>query len=1173
MRLKKIKINGFKSFLETATIDLKTNMVAIVGPNGCGKSNVIEALTWVLGETSAKQLRGGQMDDVIFNGNTTKNPIGRASVELILENAEGILGDKYSGFNEISIRRELDRNSASNYSINGVRCRRRDVADLFLGTGLGSKQQYSIIGQGMVTQLVESKPDDLRLFIEEAAGVSRYKERKRETLNKIKSVNENLGRIQDIKSEVEKQLKKLDRQAKGAESYKKLKLEEGRLKSLLSCLIWNQYDKNRSVLMKKKHVCEKEVNEQQSQLIKSETESDLVSEKIAVITESLNKTKEEFYKSDAVIAQLRNQYMANKKEHSKLLGELAEKENSEKLLKNEMNIQKKKINELELIISDAVLSYQAKHQTLRKKKEELSVLSNKVTQSFNIIRKIEAEKNSLVHSKEASFLEINFMTQLRAKKLEELKSLEKIVSESPEHSLELESNQIESRLEKIKKEREDAQRKMATCRADIEATRGLISKTDAVLFKLQKKNQEDKGKLSSLKAIQSQALGENDDRVNDWLKSNNFLGNKKLLGEIRVHNGWERAFEKSFSLPLNTLCIKSKDFNLMKIDLDSLPIDLYVLFDDIPCEQNEDAHGVDQRLEQKIDKASDSVKNLSRYVKVVDSNEEALKVRTNLKQQQIVVSKAGVVFGKNWCKLPASSAHLPGLIVQNSNIKKLTEDIDNTRHEVDQLEKERDSLQTKHSDAFRTESVLNKEIAIIESKLLEFKELQIRVQTRKADLEKEIAAAKIKRDEVAIELNELEEKLSKLKEQSTKFENQLEQLLSEEKNNIESNESLTQQQILLNREIETLNQQLENKKNTKDEQNIQVNSLRNSLEMKTKRSNEYVLEKNKIKEAIEFLPKFSEEEPDDIKEEILLRDEFSREVANLDVKLKELEQSKIILNNKKRDCSIKLDTLKNNQISLQSEISSLQGKQEALVETQEFDPKIFEDKASIADLTVEKLEEESAQVVRKIERLGPINLAAIDEFEELDSRQIKLESEIGDLTGALSTLTEAMRKIEQETKSRFSDMYEKINQNLKVTFVELFGGGNARLEMTSDNLLETGVTIIARPPGKRNTTINQLSGGEKALTALALIFTIFKLKPAPFCLLDEVDAPLDDSNALRFATMLKKMSTYVQFLYVTHNKITMEAADQLLGVTMEEAGISRLVNVNIIEAIKMAKQA
>ncbi|MEC8148100.1 MAG: AAA family ATPase, partial [Pseudomonadota bacterium] len=375
MRLKKIKINGFKSFLETATIDLKTNMVAIVGPNGCGKSNVIEALTWVLGETSAKQLRGGQMDDVIFNGNTTKNPIGRASVELILENAEGILGDKYSGFNEISIRRELDRNSASNYSINGVRCRRRDVADLFLGTGLGSKQQYSIIGQGMVTQLVESKPDDLRLFIEEAAGVSRYKERKRETLNKIKSVNENLGRIQDIKSEVEKQLKKLDRQAKGAESYKKLKLEEGRLKSLLNCLIWNQYDKNRSVLMKKKHVCEKEVNEQQSQLIKSETESDLVSEKIAEITESLNKTKEEFYKSDAVIAQLRNQYMANKKEHSKLLGELAEKENSEKLLKNEMNIQKKKINELELIISDAVLSYQAKHQTLRKKKEELSVLS------------------------------------------------------------------------------------------------------------------------------------------------------------------------------------------------------------------------------------------------------------------------------------------------------------------------------------------------------------------------------------------------------------------------------------------------------------------------------------------------------------------------------------------------------------------------------------------------------------------------------------------------------------------------------------------------------------------------------------------------------------------------------------------------------------------------------
>ena len=254
MRLKKININGFKSFLEPTVIDLNTNMAAIVGPNGCGKSNVIEALTWVLGETSAKQLRGGMMDDVIFNGNDSKNPIGRASVELILENTQNAFNNKYASFSEISVRRELDRNAASNYSINGVRCRRRDVADLFLGTGLGSKQQYSIIGQGTVSQIVESKPDDLRLFIEEAAGVSRYKERKRETLNKIKNVNDNLERLKDIKFEVEKQLKRLDRQAKGAESYKKLKAEEARIKALLSGCMWNEYDNSRSVMLKKKHV-------------------------------------------------------------------------------------------------------------------------------------------------------------------------------------------------------------------------------------------------------------------------------------------------------------------------------------------------------------------------------------------------------------------------------------------------------------------------------------------------------------------------------------------------------------------------------------------------------------------------------------------------------------------------------------------------------------------------------------------------------------------------------------------------------------------------------------------------------------------------------------------------------------------------------------------------------
>ena len=265
--------------------------------------------------------------------------------------------------------------------------------------------------------------------------------------------------------------------------------------------------------------------------------------------------------------------------------------------------------------------------------------------------------------------------------------------------------------------------------------------------------------------------------------------------------------------------------------------------------------------------------------------------------------------------------------------------------------------------------------------------------------------------------------------------------------------------------------------------------------------------------------------------------------------------------------------IKNDLVTLQVEIAALQTKQENLAQTEEFDPGLLNDKAALESVNIDDLNDQLSRISKKVERLGPINLAAIDEFDELESRRLKLDKEINDLSAALSTLASAMRKIEQETKTRFSTMYGNINRDLRGTFVELFGGGNARLELTSDDMLEAGVSIVARPPGKRNTSIHQLSGGEKALTALALIFTIFKLKPSPFCLLDEVDAPLDDNNTLRFSTMLKKMSSYVQFVYVTHNKITMEAAEQLLGVTMEEAGVSRLVDVNIVDAIKLAKPA
>ncbi len=1173
MRLKKIKINGFKSFLEPTVIDLNTNMAAIVGPNGCGKSNVIEALTWVLGETSAKQLRGGMMDDVIFNGNDSKNPIGRASVELILANVQSVLSDKYAGFSEVSVRRELDRNAASNYSINGVRCRRRDVADLFLGTGLGSKQQYSIIGQGTVSQIVESKPDELRLFIEEAAGVSRYKERKRETLNKIRNVNENLDRLKDIRFEVEKQLRRLDRQAKGAESYKKLKTEERHIKALVSSCMWSQYDSSRSSMLKKKHICETSLNEKAGLLKKFEAESDLISLKLSETSESLNRIKEESYKSDAMVSQLRSQYQMSRQSYSKLKTQLLDKTTSLDLLEQEIINERAELKNFQSMVIDAEKDYEIDLRQFKKNKEDLISLSEQVTDSFNAIREIDREKNNLSQLKETSALEVEFAEQIKVEKTKELEALFKLISDNDIKKYESESILFEESVNKINLERTKLHNELKERRLNIKNTRELVSKMSKEIHEKQKILEQKKGKLASLKAIQAQALGENDVEVSNWIKINKFEDKKKLLESIQISKGWETAFEKSFSLPLNTLLVSKDDFEFLQIDETNLPADIHILIEDSDCTNPKVGFDSTTSFNSKIESASSSVRDLCNHIKFYETNLEASQAAKYLATGELAVSKAGLVFGKNWCKLAASTENNPSLIAQNSNIEQLRIDIDEVHNAVETLESQRVDIEQELVEIFQDETNINNLISEIESKLLIEKELLIKTMTKKTELKRESSLAAEKRSQIESEIKQLQENIIILLDKAKFTDEKVKLLQVNEEKSIAQNKKLVVEQGELNAEIESFTNVLEKKKNQIDKLNISINSLNNSINLKNERIGEFSIEKNKIESELDSLPNITEEEPSEIKEQMILREALNKELLKKNVVQDELEVQQKNVGSSKKELVSKIDLIKNDLVTLQVEISALQTKQESLAQTEEFEPALLNDKAALEATSVDELKTRLSEIAKKIARLGPVNLAAIDEFDELESRRLTLDNEINDLSEALSTLGAAMRKIEQETKTRFSDMYERINSDLKGTFVELFGGGNARLELASDDMLESGVTIVARPPGKKNTTIHQLSGGEKALTALALIFTIFKLKPSPFCLLDEVDAPLDDNNTLRFSTMLKKMSTYVQFLYVTHNKITMEAAEQLLGVTMEEAGVSRLVDVNIVDAIKLAKLA
>ena len=733
MRLKKIKINGFKSFLEPTVIDLNTNMAAIVGPNGCGKSNVIEALTWVLGETSAKQLRGGMMDDVIFNGNDSKNPIGRASVELILENAQNVLSNKYDSFNEISVRRELDRNAASNYSINGVRCRRRDVADLFLGTGLGSKQQYSIIGQGTVSQIVESKPDDLRLFIEEAAGVSRYKERKRETLNKIKNVNDNLERLKDIKFEVEKQLRRLDRQAKGAESYKKLKTEEGRIKALLSGCMWNEYDNSRSAMLKKKHECDTSLSGEKELLKQLETEFDLNSLKLNETLESINQLKEESYKSDAVVSQLRSQFQMNQQSHAKLRNQLSEKTSSLNALEQEIANERIELKDFKLMVEDAERNYEIEHQEFKKNKGTLVSVSEKVTESFNAIRQIDGEKSILTQNKETSALEIEFAEQIKVQKTTEIETLSKLINDNSVTKYASDSVLLEENIRKINLEREELHNNLKECRSEIKKTRGLLSQISTDILEKQKVLEQEKGKLSSLKAIQAQALGESDTQVLDWIKNNKFENKKKLLESIKITQGWELAFEKSFSLPLNTFMVRREEFEFSQIDVTDTPVDIHILIQDSANADSKVELNATTSSNHVIEKASDSVRDLSTHIKFFETNLEAYQASKNLLYGEVAVSKSGLVFGKNWYKLPASTVNNPSLILQNTNIEKLEIEIEEIGDALAKLEMRRADIELELTGSFQAETKLNNQISEIESHLLKEKELYIKTITKKTE--------------------------------------------------------------------------------------------------------------------------------------------------------------------------------------------------------------------------------------------------------------------------------------------------------------------------------------------------------------------------------------------------------------------------------------------------------
>ena len=929
MRLSKIKLAGFKTFVDPTVLSFPSNLTGIIGPNGCGKSNIIDAIRWVMGESSARNLRGESMDDVIFSGSSSRPEVSKAFIELYFDNENNTLDAKFAKFSEIVIRREVSRDGVSNYSLNNTRCRRKDIREVFLGTGLGPRS-YAIIEQGMISRLVESKPEELRTYLEEAAGISKYKEKRRETELRLKHTKDNLNRLNDVMKEISSQLNKLERQAKAANDYKELKNMERSLKLSLLSLKWNNY--NLEIMELDKNISKSNIeHEKQKSLL---TNKDKLIEETrlqrSAKQEIFNTAQADFYHIGSEIAKCEKDI-----EHSQ---------------ESEFSRQKS-IDELVLNITSL---------------------------------KDEQEKEGL-----------------------RIKNLDSIVQEK-----------------KIK----------------------LKNVTDELTL------------LNEEKSASNFALQNWQTSFNNFISSQSETKNKQEIEKTKI-----RASEKSIELLTKRLKI----------------LESYTIDDDQNLSDKNIIMSTANDIQEKI---SSMLVDVERSESLNNSNDKLFKI------------------------LPSSIRYIADNL--KSLIKKIKILIRSQEDEIADIKHKINDYQSSISVAKESLNSLQLEIHAdnekkikLEKERIEFKQIIDKVIWKSEELQKSQNDLNISISSLLSEQIGADENLARINRDKVDLEDRKLTLLSNDSTPMKPSS-----------DMQNLLKQLLNDKKNKE---TGLAEIRDSLTLLDKKTSGFESDKNDINIIIS-----------DLREK--------------------LESMKISLSQK---------TAQRNSLKDNSDIPVLEI-ENALNKTSDSD-------------SIESIEKEISRVQSKVNVLGAINLAAIDELKDQQERKIYLDNQYDDLSKSVATLEGAIKTIDNETKVKFKDIFDQINNNLNNYFTKIFGGGKAYLEMTDNDLLNTGVSIMARPPGKLIKNINLLSGGEKAGVGIAFVFSIFKINPAPFCLLDEVDAPLDEANNARFCSVVKEMAETVQFIFITHNKSTMELADILSGVTMREPGVSKLVSVNVGEAVNL----
>ena len=1166
MRLNKIKLAGFKSFVDPTTVSFPSNLIGIVGPNGCGKSNIIDAVRWVMGEISAKHLRGESMADVVFNGSASRKPVGTASVELVFDNADGKLGGQYAGFNEVSLKRVVSRDGTSAYFLNGARCRRKDITQLFLGTGLGARS-YAIIEQGMISRVIEARPEELRGFIEEAAGISKYKERRRDTENRISHTKENLERLQDLRDEVEKQLNRLQRQAATARRYQNLKAEERTCHAELLAMKLRQITQD--VGEKEHHMLERDTAMQGviAELRQLESAIETCREQSREKSEALHVVQGRHYELGAEISRLEQTIQHARELRQRQRNELDQAERGVSELSMHFERDQQQIDQLKQDIESLEPQTEAAREREHAADEALerAELGMQAWQEdwneFNIQARDASEKTQVERAR-IEQLE-NQLRRLTAQRERALADIDNLAVTDFEQRIETMVQQDTAAAEQMESLESQFQSHSDMLEQHRDRQRELVTASDASRHELQAAQ----GRLVSLEALQKAALGQAQGKITEWLATHSMQGRPRLAQQLNVAKGWERAVETVLGDYLEAVCVEELD--AVAGMLNTLTAGS-VTFLSQGNGGTSASTGADRLLAHV--QGSPTLNSLLDGVYAVDSLGDAMQLRARLTRGESVITRDGVWMGQSWLRVSRDQDVHAGVLARESEMRDLRDHVQQTEQRHTSLEEELHAVRTRVADIEmqRDESMqqrnhLHRSHSELKAQL---SGLQLRVEQSRERLVKlrgdaEECAGELTRtdEQVSIARSRLQEGLDEM-ELHEESRAQLEQ----RRDNLRNELSMARGQA---NDVRAAAQQhaiaLESKRSALNSIVAGLSRMQTQLQQLRARSEELQTQLNDGEAPLET---YSEQLHERLERRIGLDQELAvaRElVESVEMQIHQHDESR--LNTERR-----VDEARRLLDDVRMTLQEFRVRRETLVE--QFTATQFDLEQVTANMspeaTIATWEQQLSDISGKIERLGQVNLAAIDEFKEQSERKEYLDRQFADLTEALDTLESAMRKIDKETRTRFQDTFDKVNAGLKDRFPRLFGGGHAYLELAGEDVLNAGVAIMARPPGKRNSTINQLSGGEKALTAVALVFSIFELNPAPFCLLDEVDAPLDDNNNIRFCDTVREMAQNVQFIFITHNKVTMELADQLMGVTMHEAGVSRLVAVDTDEALRLA---